>query len=73
MGNPDIIIMLVTNGKNISIFIHGSDYNTQSEAVAIALKRYEEYISQLQKIADYPEMLTSQVETIHISELFVSK
>lgn len=67
MGNPDLVI-IINNGEK-SFQIDGGYYTSRSEAILIAIEKWEKWTEGVENIADKPEELNFELREIKIVEL----
>ncbi|MFA4871343.1 MAG: hypothetical protein WC623_24305 [Pedobacter sp.] len=68
MGNPDLAIII--NGDK-AILVLGKDYHGKwyNMAIEIAMGRYQKYVDELKKIADFPEQIDDCIRKIEVFEV----
>lgn len=65
MGNFDLVIIF--NDETVFI-VKGEEYDTQVEAVQIALNKWVSHIDDLKKSALYPEEIEDKIKNIQLYE-----
>ncbi len=64
MGNPNLVIIF---NNELSFIVLGTDYIDRNEAIRIGILKYNEYVSELFRIADYPDELPDyEIKSINV-------
>lgn len=67
MGNPNLVI-IINNGEK-SFQIDGGYYTSRTEAILVAIEKWEKWTKEIESIADKPEELFFEIQDIKIVEI----
>ena len=66
MANPDKIIII----NEIAFWIRGIDYSgSQNYAIDRAIEKFNDYIEETKKIAEFPEEIDDLIKTIRVYDI----
>ena len=63
MGNADLVIIF--NDEKV-VIVTGKEYESRTEAIKLAIEKWEEYVREMEDVADFPEELDFEIKNIKI-------